>query len=127
MQLNEVGERVTRKGSPPIKVYCLPEERELIAATANATRLSLSNYLLTVGMGYQVRSVIDGQHVVALAKINADQGRLGGLLKLLLSNDMRFSDLDESRTRAAIRAVLFRIEETQAALLAMANKACEKF
>lgn len=126
MQLNEIGERVTRKGSPPIKVYCLPEERKLIAATASATRLSLSNYLLNVGMGYQVRSVIDSRHIVNLAKINADQGRLGGLLKLLLSSDARFSALDESRMRAAIRAVLSRIEETQAALLAAA-KACEKF
>lgn len=126
MQLNEIGERATRKGSPPIKVYCLPEERKLIAATASATRLSLSNYLLNVGMGYQVRSVIDSRHIVNLAKINADQGRLGGLLKLLLSSDARFSALDESRMRAAIRAVLSRIEETQAALLAAA-KACEKF
>ena len=24
--------QITRKGSPPIKVYCLPEERELIEA-----------------------------------------------------------------------------------------------
>jgi uncharacterized protein (DUF1778 family) len=127
MQLNELGERVTRKCSPPIKVYCLPDERKLIAATASAARLSLSNYLLKVGMGYQVRSVIDGQHIVDLAKINADQGRLGGLLKLLLSNDMRFRGLDEASMRSAIRAVLSRIEETQAALVVMANKACEKF
>lgn len=46
----------TRKGSTPIKVYCLPEEKQQIEANAAATGLSTSAYLLKVGLGYRVRS-----------------------------------------------------------------------
>lgn len=99
----------TRKGSPPIKVYCLPEERRAIEANAKATGTSLSTYLLNVGMGYQVRSIVDNQQVEELARINGDLGRLGGLLKLWLTNDRLTAQFGES----TIRAVLSRIEDTQ--------------
>lgn len=69
----------TRKGSPPINVYCLPEERKQIEANAKAAGLSMSAYLLNVGMGYQVTGIVDYQHVRELARINGDLGRLGGL------------------------------------------------
>jgi hypothetical protein len=99
----------TRKGSPPIKVYCLPDERNAIEANARATGTSLSSYLLNVGMGYQVRSIVDNQQVEELARINGDLGRLGGLLKLWLTNDRLTAQFGEE----TIRAVLARIEETQ--------------
>jgi len=106
---------VTRKGSPPIKVYCLPEERRQIEAGAKAAGLSLSAYLLTVGMGYHVRGIVDHQGVEELARINGDLGRLGGLLKLWLT--------DHPRTRAfgaaTIRAVLSRIEASQDQMVAV--------
>jgi hypothetical protein len=54
--------KATRKGSPPIKVYCLPEERHQIQANAQATGLSLSTFLLNVGIGYQVRGIWRGHH-----------------------------------------------------------------
>ena len=98
----------TRKGSPPIKVYCLPEERKQIEANAKAAGLSMSAYLLNVGMGYQVTGIVDYQHVRELARINGDLGRLGGLLKLWLTNDARVAQFGES----TIRAVLSRIEDT---------------
>lgn len=101
--------KATRKGSPPIKVYCLPDERRQIEASARATGLSLSTYLLNVGMGYQVRGVVDNKQVEELARINGDLGWLGGLLKLWLTNDERTAQFGES----SIRAVLSRIEATQ--------------
>ncbi|MCB1913991.1 MAG: conjugal transfer protein TraJ, partial [Rhodocyclaceae bacterium] len=55
--------KATRKGSPPIKVYCLPEERHQIQANAQATGLSLSTFLLNVGIGYQVRGIVDNKQV----------------------------------------------------------------
>lgn len=39
-------DHVTRKSSPPIKVYCLPDERAAVRAKADAAGLSLSAYLL---------------------------------------------------------------------------------
>jgi hypothetical protein len=102
-------EKPTRKGSPPIKVYCLPEERRQIEANANAAGLSLSKYLLNVGIGYQIRGIVDHKQVEELARINGDLGRLGGLLKLWLTDDERTAQFG----KATIRAVLSRIEATQ--------------
>jgi hypothetical protein len=99
----------TRKGSAPIKVWCLPEERRSIEVGADAAGLSLSAYLRTVGMGYEIRSILDHTRVEELARINGDLGRLGGLLKLWLTDDARTARFGES----TIPAVLARIEDTQ--------------
>ncbi len=80
-------EKPTRKNSPPIKVYCLPEERQHIETNAKSVGLTLSTYLLNIGIGYQVRGIVDNKQVEELARINGDLGRLGGLLKLWLTND----------------------------------------
>jgi hypothetical protein len=102
-------DKPTRKASPPIKVYCLPEERRQIEANANAAGLSLSTYLLNVGIGYQIRGMVDHKQVEELARINGDLGRLGGLLKLWLTDDERTAQFG----KATIRALLSRIEATQ--------------
>lgn len=101
--------KTTRKGSPPIKVYCLPDERERIEANARAAGLSLSAFLLAVGQGYRVQGITDYEQVRELARINGDLGRLGGLLKLWLTDDVRTAKFGE----ATIRALLTRIEATQ--------------
>lgn len=72
-----------------LRVYCLPEERMIIEGNAKATGKSLSEYLRAVGMGIRIKTVLDQQAIRELIKINADQGRLGGLLKALLTNDER--------------------------------------
>jgi hypothetical protein len=105
----ETMDKATRKGSPPIKVYCLPEERRQIEAKCQAAGLSLSTYLLKVGLGYQVRGVIDYRCVRQLARINGDLGRLGDVLKMWLADPDRTARLDET----AVRALLSRIEATQ--------------
>jgi Mobilization protein NikA len=111
-------EKPTRKGSPPIKVYCLPEERRQIEANANAAGLSLSNYLLNVGIGYQIRGIVDHKQVEELARINGDLGRLGGLLKLWLTDEKRTAQFG----KATIRAVLARIEATQDQMIETMNR-----
>jgi hypothetical protein len=102
-------ESATRKGSPPIKVYCLPEEKAEVQAKAGTAGLSLSTYLLRVGMGYEIHGVLDHRRVDDLARVNADLGRLGGLLKLWLTNDERLSEI----TPTTLRALLWKIEATQ--------------
>jgi hypothetical protein len=108
-----MGEKYTRKNTPPVKVYCLPGERAQLQANARAARKTLSTYLLNVGLGYQVRGVLDGRRVEELLRINADLGRLGGLLKLWLTNDERTATFGA----ATIRALLAKIEATQDGLL----------
>jgi Mobilization protein NikA len=114
----ETKEKPTRKGSPPIKVYCLPEERRQIEANANAAGRSLSTYLLNVGIGYQIRGIVDHKQVEELARINGDLGRLGGLLKLWLTDDERTAEFG----KATIRAVLARIEATQDQMIELMNR-----
>ncbi len=101
--------KVTRRSSPPIKVYCLPVDRRQIEVNAKAAGLSLSTYLMNVGLGYQIKGIVDNNEVEKLAKINGDLGRLGGLLKLWLSNDERTAHFSE----ATLRAVLSRIVDSQ--------------
>ena len=71
--------------------------------------MSLSAFLLEVGQGYKVRGIMDYENVRELARINGDLGRLGGLLKLWLTDDVRTAKFG----RTIILALLGRIEATQ--------------
>ncbi|WP_033480352.1 plasmid mobilization protein, partial [Xanthomonas phaseoli] len=62
----------------PLKVVVSDDERAEIEARAQATGLSVSAYLRNLGLGYAPASTVDQQAIVALARVNADQGRLGG-------------------------------------------------
>jgi hypothetical protein len=114
---DEAGD-ATRKGSPPIKVYCLPAERQDIEGKASAVGMSMARYLREVGMGYQVKGKMDNRMVGELLRINGDLGRLGGLLKLWLSGDKRVEHLSD----ATIRAVLWKIEATQAEMVSVVKQ-----
>jgi hypothetical protein len=112
-----MSQKCTRKNTPPVKVYCLPEERARLQASARAARKSLSTYVLNMSLGYPMRSVQDERCVEALLHVNADQGRLGGLIKMWLTNDERTAAVGES----TLRALLAKIEATQAELQAVAR------
>ena len=101
--------KTTRKNSTPIMVYCLPDEKNEIEQNAKSAGLSLSKYLLNVGMGYPVHGVLDHQRINDLARINGDLGRLGGLLKLWLTKDERVADFNPK----TILSLLSKIEKTQ--------------
>jgi len=103
----------TRKGSTPIYVWVTPDEKAQIELLARQTGHSTSAYLRLLGQGYVPKSIIDNNKVMELARINGDLGRLGGLLKLWLSNDARTAQFGESTLRAA----LARIEDTQSKML----------
>lgn len=74
-----------RRELPPIKVWVSEKERTGIADRAAMTGLSLSAYLLAVGLNTPIRSVVDLAAVADLAKVNGDLGRAAGLLKLWLA------------------------------------------
>lgn len=105
--------KISRKTCPPIKVYCLPEDRAQIKANAESVGLTLSTYLLNVGVGYKVESIIDQREVMKLLAINGDLGRLGGLIKLWLTNDERVAMVGAT----TLFKVLARIEANQKALM----------
>ena len=111
-------QKTNRKDYQPIKVYCFPNERQTIEQQARSTGLSKSSYLLRVGMGYPIRSIVDHHQVEELVKINGDLGRLGGLLKLWLSNEKSVGGID-ART---IRETLQKIDRTQDHMLNLMSR-----
>jgi hypothetical protein len=102
-----------RPRGKPIYVWATAEERTEIQRLARATGLSQSAYLRTVGLGYEPASVFDADAVLALARIHADQGRLGGLLKLSLSQESAANDCSD---------LVRQLRETQATLLQAINR-----
>jgi hypothetical protein len=92
-----------------LRVPVFPDEKALIEAQAQRAGMSVARFLREVGQGYRIDGVVDYEQVRELARINGDLGRLGGLLKLWLTNDERTAQFGE----ATIRAVLSRIEATQ--------------
>lgn len=92
-----------------LRVPVLEIEEGAIKQLAASAGLPVAAYLRNVGMGYQVRGILDNKRVEELARINGDLGRLGGLLKLWLTDDPRTHQFGES----TIHALLSKIEDTQ--------------
>jgi hypothetical protein len=94
-----------RRNSPPIKVYCLPDERSLIEENARAAGLSTGAFLRAIGQGYRVSGIVDNERVAELTQINGDLGRLGGLLKMWLTDDARMKPFGEDHIRALLTKI----------------------
>jgi hypothetical protein len=102
-------DNVKQKRRHHLRVPVLQEEKAIIEAQAQQAGLSVACYLRRVGQGYRINGVVDYEQVRKLARINGDLGRLGGLLKLWLTNDERTAQFGES----TIHTVLDRILDTQ--------------
>ena len=96
-----------------LRVPVLPEEERVIKAKASEAGLTVAEYLRNLGLGYSVPSMIDNRQVDALLKINADLGRLGGLIKLWLTNDERAKYIGKSQ----LYMTLDTIQEIQSVML----------
>ena len=105
-----------RRKQTYLRVYCLSSERAIIEGNAKASGMSLSGYLRATGMGMEIHSVLDQQLVKTIAKINADQGRLGGLLKALLTNDERLDGYTGAQIQKITLATLEDIRFVQTKL-----------
>ena len=107
--MRKLPEHEVRDRMRPLRVVVSQSERHEIERRAAAASLSVSAYLRSAGMGATFRSAASShEQVAALAKVNADQGRLGGLLKLWLSERP-----GQGATVRDVRALLDRISEAQ--------------
>lgn len=70
---------------PPIRVT--EEEKERLLSLSQAHGLSLSEYMRQAGLAKEITHRTEVETVLQLARINADQARLGNLLKLALDHD----------------------------------------
>lgn len=112
----------TRKSGRHLRVPVLPDEEKAIKEKARQAGFSVAAYLRNVGLGYRIQGVINAELVRELAKINGDQGRLGGLLKLWLTNSEKLGNQDPDHLRRLIHAVLDRIITMQSALLRLVTE-----
>lgn len=80
-----MAKREVRDRGRPLKVYVSAADRVFITSGASQAGMSVSDYLRVLGLHHEPKSVFDQDAVLALAKVSGDVGRLGGLLKWLLS------------------------------------------
>lgn len=99
-------QKMPRK-NPVMKTYLKPGEYERIAANAGKAGLSLSGFSRMVCLGEQVRSSEKQQSILEIIRTRADLGRLGGLLKLWLTN----KDNHAIEVRRVLREIDARQEE----------------
>lgn len=110
-----------RRRTPPVKVWANPVERPTLAATAASVGLSASAYLRRLGLGYQPRTIVDTLEAQKLLKAAADAGRIGGLLKMWLTDDQRLAAFAPADMRPMIHEALRRINETHQEIRAIAG------
>ncbi len=96
-----------------LRVPVLPIEEAEIKSKATDAGLTVAEYLRNLGLGYQVPSIVDSRQVDSLLKINGDLGRLGGLIKLWLTNDKRTKLIGKSQ----LHLTLDSIRNTQSTML----------
>jgi hypothetical protein len=102
-------QRTGKKRGHHLRVPVFPEEKGEIERQAKQAGMSVARFLREIGQGYKITGVVDYEQVRELARINGDLGRLGGLLKLWLTNDDRVAKFSES----TVRTLLSRIQATQ--------------
>jgi mobilization protein NikA len=95
----------------------------MIKSRAQAVGMSVASYLRAIGAAYQPRAVVDRERVEAILRVNGDLGRLGGLLKLWLSDDAKLNAFGRGEMRPRIVSALRRIEENQNELRALVRLA----
>jgi hypothetical protein len=100
-----------------VKLYVSAQEHGRLLERAQGCDLPVSVYLRRLGTGYEPKSTLDAQAILSLIKVNADQGRLGGLLKLWLS-----ARPGEGAAAFEVRDVLRRIEAAQLELRAIIKR-----
>jgi mobilization protein NikA len=100
-----------------LKVNLTSAERAAVEESAAATGRSLSSFLRDVALGFTPKSNLDLQAVEVLVRTNADLGRLGGLLKLWLTERP-----GQGASPMDVRRLLKEIEDTQVVLRSLIQR-----
>lgn len=100
-----------------LRVVVSAGERARIEQRARSAGLSVSAFLRTAGLHQPIRSVLDHDAIRELAKVNGDQGRLGGLLKLWL-----VERAGQGAPESEVRRLLDRLGDVQRLLAEIAGR-----
>lgn len=86
-------------------------EQEEIKNRAKMFGVTTSNYLRNIALNYPIYSKVDQLAFLELAKCRGDLGRLGGLLKMWLSNKNRRAGLDPIDINKLLKEIEAKQEE----------------
>lgn len=92
-----------------IKARVTSDEYEEVNHLSKMYGVTTSDYLRSIALNYPLKSRVDQLAFLELQKCRGDLGRLGGLLKMWLSNKDRRPGLEE----VEVKALLKRIDESQ--------------
>jgi len=118
----DMQKKPSRQRIKQLQVPVLPAEEVAIKSSAANSGLSVAAYLRTLGLGHTPKTILDSKAVIELAKVNGDLGRLGGLLKMLLTNNEHIKSLGKEQIALKINTLLDEIKSTQGVLLETVNK-----
>jgi hypothetical protein len=107
----------TRDRLRPLKTFVTAEERAFIVGSAAICGMSVSQYLRTVGMHGRPTNMLDLEAMGKVIKASGDLGRLGGLLKLWLT--------DRPEAGAAVNDVRALLREIEAGVAEVRMKVRE--
>ena len=96
-----------------LQVRLTASERNDVRIRAGMCGVSTASFVRAVALGEKLKVVADQRAVLELIRLRADMGRLGGLLKLWLTNEERFDKERGELSVADVRDVLHRIEATE--------------
>ncbi len=109
-----------------IKIYLKPNDKEKIANNARECGMSMSAYVRNLALGDIPVTRVELDEINKVMKIHADLGRLGGLLKMTLTNDERLNDMGREMGIATIDGTLVDIRAAQAKLLELVDVVLKK-
>lgn len=111
-----------RRDVPPISIWVTNEERAAILTAAKSCGLSASAYARNLTLGYRPSSILDLEETRKMFALKADLGRLGGLLKLWLSDPIQYND----RHGEPIEELLTKLNEAQDRLMTIIRRVDER-
>ena len=118
----KMDKKICRQRIRRFQVLLLPTEAVAIKNHAANCSLSVSAYLRDLGLHYRPKSNVDADAAMEMVKVSGDLGRLGGLLKMWLTNDERLVFLGKEQVVARINGLLDAIESMQGLLLEQVKK-----
>ena len=105
-----------------LQVRLTPDEHRAVTSSAQACGVSAATFVRAVALGEKLKVVADQRALLELLRLRADMGRVGGLLKLWLTNEERFDKEKEGVGVREVRDVLSRIESTESQIRAVVER-----
>ncbi len=86
-------------------------ERKELERISTLVAKPVSTYVRTIALGSEIKSKTDERLVLEVARLRGDLGRVGGLLKLWLTNEERFDfESGKNPSSSDVRRVLAQVE-----------------